>query len=82
MAGSRVSVRTLAELFRRGETAEEMTATYLHLEPAAIYDAISYYLDHREEIEAEIAAADLESLLAEMSAELGADGVVRFARAV
>lgn len=81
LAGSRVSVRTIAELLRRGETAEEIAASYPHLDPAAIYDALSYYLDHREETEAEIAAADLNPLLTESDAELGTDGVIRFARA-
>jgi len=31
------------------------TTAYPHLLPAAVYDAISYYFDQREEIEAQIA---------------------------
>ncbi len=76
--GSRISVRTIAELFRRGERAEEIAVAYSHLEPAAIYDAISYYLDHQREIDQEIASADLATLLAEADASLGTDGVIRF----
>lgn len=75
---SRISVRTIAELFRKGEPVEEISATYPQLDLAAIYDAISYYLDHREEIEAEIEANRLERALEEHGATLGNDGVVRF----
>jgi len=76
--GSRISVRTIAELFLDGEPASEIAATYPHVDPAAIYDAISYFLDHRPEIEAEIAANGLESVLERTDAELGSDGVIRF----
>ncbi len=76
--GSRVSVRTIGEFFRAGEPADEIAATYPHLEPAAVYDAISYFLDHRGEIEAELEANRLESALERNAARLGADGVIRF----
>lgn len=75
---SRISVRTVAELYRQGEPVSEILATYPHLDPAAIDDAIAYYLDHREEIEAEIEANSLEAVLAETGAALGDDGVLRF----
>jgi uncharacterized protein (DUF433 family) len=58
---SRISVRTIAELYRQGEPVGEILATYPHLDPAAVDDAIGYYLDHRGEIEAEIAANSLEA---------------------
>jgi len=76
--GSRISVRTIAELFRRGEPAAEIAAAYRHVEPAAIYDAISYYLDHQAEIETEIEANSIEAATARTDAELGDDGVFRF----
>jgi uncharacterized protein (DUF433 family) len=78
--GSRISVRTVAELFAAGESAEEIAATYPRLVPAAIYDAISYYLDHRREIEAEIAANELPSVLDRHGATLGEKGRLRFAK--
>jgi len=51
IAGSRIGVALIARLLQAGEEPAEMIAAYPHLAPAAIYDAISYYLDHREEID-------------------------------
>jgi uncharacterized protein (DUF433 family) len=75
---SRISVSTIAELYRRSEPVGEILATYPHLDPEAIHDAIGYYLDHRQEIEAEIEANSLEAVLEETGAVLGTDGVIRF----
>jgi len=47
-----------------------------HLSAAAVYDAISYYLDHRAEIEQEIAAHRIESILAETGAQTDERGLV------
>jgi uncharacterized protein (DUF433 family) len=75
---SRIAVRTIAELYRQGEAVGEILETYPHLDPMAVDDAIGYYLDHRAEIEAEIAANSLEAVLAETGAVQGDDGVIRF----
>lgn len=77
--GTRIAVRSIAEPFRRGESAEEIAALHPHLDPAAICDAIDYYLDHRQEIDAEIESNTLEAALAQAEAVLGEDGVIRFA---
>ena len=45
-------VRAIALHYKAGETFEEILEAYPHIPPAAIFDAISYYLDHQEEIEA------------------------------
>lgn len=75
---SRIPVRTIAGLYRRGEPVAEILDTYPQLDPAAVDDAIGYYLDHQKEIDAEIEANSLESVLAETGAVLGKDGVIRF----
>lgn len=75
---SRIPVRAIAELYRQGEPAGEILDTYPHLGPEAIDDAIGYYLDHRQEIDAEIQANSLAAVLAETDAILGDDGVIRF----
>ena len=75
---SRVSVRTIAELFRRGESPEAIAETYPRLGLPAIYDAIGYSLDHRREIEGEVEANQLEAVLADHQATLEADGTLRF----
>ena len=75
---SRIPVSLIASFHRDGESLAEIIASYPHADPAAIQDAIGYYLDHREEIDAEIEANSLEAVLAETSAVLGEDGVIRF----
>lgn len=82
IAGSRIPVSTIAELYRQGESLCEIRATYSHIHPAAIDDAIVYYLDHRGEIDAEIEANSLEAVLAETGGVLEDDGVVRFEKRV
>lgn len=75
---SRISVGTIAGLYRQGEPVCEILATYPHLDPRAVHDAIGYYLDHRQEIDDEIEANSLESVHKETGAVLGEDGVIRF----
>lgn len=62
IAGSRIGVAFLARLLQADEEPAEIVAAYPHLLPAAVYDAISYYLDHRAEIDALLADATLEQL--------------------
>jgi uncharacterized protein (DUF433 family) len=75
---SRIPVSVIAGFHRAGDSLETILETYPHIEPAAIRDAIGYYLDHQEEIDTEIEANSLESVLLETDAVLGRDGVIRF----
>lgn len=53
--GTRVSVSNIVAYTRLGETPETMTQEIMpHLTLAQVYDALSYYHDHKEEIEAEL----------------------------
>ena len=55
--GSRVAVRHIAAFLEAGYPVEEIVDTVLpHLSAAAIYEAIAYYHDHHDEIEAELQA--------------------------
>ena len=55
--GSRIPVRTIAVyVLHHGTAPEALLGYYPQLSLAAIYDALSYYYDNREEIDAEIAA--------------------------
>lgn len=57
LKGSRVPVRTVvAYVLHHGISPEELLSYYPQLSLAVIYDALSYYYDNREEIDAEIAA--------------------------
>ncbi len=71
---SRISVRLIAEYYKAGLTVEEVQRDYPYLDPAAIYDAISYYIDHQAEIEALIEANHIESVLNRTGYRLREDG--------
>jgi uncharacterized protein (DUF433 family) len=56
LANTRITVRTVVvAILLHGLTPEELLQQYPHLTLAAIYDALSYYYDHREAIDREIA---------------------------
>ncbi|MCZ6801921.1 MAG: DUF433 domain-containing protein [Nitrospirae bacterium] len=48
--GTRTPVRAIVELWRLGLTPEEIPTHLPHLSLAQIFDALSYYADHPEEI--------------------------------
>lgn len=61
--GSRITVRLIAQLVKTGTSAEEILASYPHLSLARIHDAISYYFDHREEIDQDIEDNKIKNIL-------------------
>lgn len=52
--GSRTTVGHMAFLWRNHETIENILRDHPHVAPSAIFDALSYYLDHKEEIDQEM----------------------------
>src|SRR5215212_5301447 len=60
IAGTRMSVAFVVGQLRAGDTPEDILASYPHLTPAAVYDAISYCY-YQEEIDRFIAACSLEA---------------------
>ena len=78
ITGTRIGVALIARLLQAGEEPSEIIATYPHLAPAAVYDAISYYLDHREEIDALISDSTLEALGERYGFDLAERGRVEF----
>jgi len=54
--GSRFPVSSIVENHRRGLSVDEILGDFPHLAPAEVYDALSYYYDHRAAIDAEIVA--------------------------
>ncbi|MCE9553789.1 MAG: DUF433 domain-containing protein [Planctomycetes bacterium] len=55
IAGTRFPVSSIVQNHRRGCTVEEILREFPHLKPAQVYDALSYYYDHREQLDQEIA---------------------------
>jgi uncharacterized protein (DUF433 family) len=76
LRGTRLPVRLVAQMHRAGDTVEDILQAYPQLEPAAVHDAISYYLDHRVELEEEIAAHRIEAVLARKGGKLDERGFV------
>ncbi len=52
--GTRTPVRAVVEIWRMGVAAEEIPKRLPHLTLAQIFDALSYYSDHQDEINAHI----------------------------
>lgn len=49
--GTRISVRLIVEWENAGESVDEIVAMYPHITHAQVYDALSYYYDHKEEVD-------------------------------
>lgn len=52
----------IARFLADGVTASQLLDTYPHLTPASVHDAISYYYDHKGEVDAYLAENTLERL--------------------
>ena len=52
IAGTRVTLDTVAHAFQEGASAEEIAQQYPSLSLADVYAVIAYYLAHRNEVEA------------------------------
>lgn len=52
--GTRTPVRAIVELWRLGYALEEIPRALPHLTMAAVFDALSYYQDHMDEVNAAI----------------------------
>ncbi|MCP4608492.1 MAG: DUF433 domain-containing protein [Planctomycetes bacterium] len=53
--GTRLSVKLIVDWVRLGMSPEEIVAQYPHVSAAQVADALAYYENHPEEIEAEFA---------------------------
>ena len=56
--GTRMAVWFIIRQLRTGDTPEDIVASWNHLSLAGVYDAISYYHDHRDEIDPIIEEGD------------------------
>ena len=52
--GTKTTVRAVVELWRLGLQPEEIPLHLPHLQPAQVFDALSYYSEHQDEINAYI----------------------------
>ena len=75
--GTRITVDLIAAMFKAGDTVEDILEFYPHLQPAQVYDAISYYLDHQQEIEEAIRQNTLDKILDSYDLEMDDRGVIK-----
>jgi uncharacterized protein (DUF433 family) len=54
VAGTRVPIDTVVYAFREGATAEQIAEDYSAIKLADVYAVISYYLNHRDEVDAHL----------------------------
>ena len=65
LAGSGITVRTIAGYYKMGLTPEEI-ADQIELDLALVYAAIAYYHLHQAEIEADILANSEQAIMSEL----------------
>jgi uncharacterized protein (DUF433 family) len=75
---SRITVRHIAEMLKEGDSVDVIAKTYPHLQLSSTYDAISYYLDHQQEIEQEIENNKIDNVLASSGGVMDEKGIIRF----
>ena len=54
ISGTRTPVRSLVFYHKMGDTPEEICAKFPHLTLSHVYDALSFYYDHRDEIDSDL----------------------------
>jgi uncharacterized protein (DUF433 family) len=52
--GTRFPVSSVVQNHRRGLSVDDILGEFPHLTPAQVHDALSYYYDHRQQIDREI----------------------------
>ncbi|HJX45696.1 MAG TPA: DUF433 domain-containing protein [Patescibacteria group bacterium] len=62
ITGTRIPVSTIIVWYKAGKEIYEIIDMHPQLNPSQIHDALSYYYDHKEEIEEEIALMQNEAL--------------------
>ncbi len=78
ITGTRIPVSIIVGYQQLGETPESLVKNILpHLTLAQVYDALSYYHDHRVEIEQELADNTPEKTHAYLRETLGEEGYLR-----
>lgn len=59
IAGTKFPVRSIVfYVLKQGMTPEELIKEFTHLTLPQVYDALSYYYEHTEEIEGELAVGE------------------------
>jgi uncharacterized protein (DUF433 family) len=63
IVGTRTPVRSIVGYHKMGMSVEDILEGLPHLKPVHVYDALSYYYDHQDEIDQDIRADSEERLM-------------------
>lgn len=77
ISGTRIGVLQIAIMWRGGDTVDEILQVFPHLKASQVHDAISYYLDHQQEMDEEIARGSVEEIARGVGLRLGEKGILR-----
>lgn len=72
--GTRVLVKAIVGYYKMGLSVEEILEGLPQLTPAQVYEALSYYHDHKVDIEQDIEQSKVERLVERYGLEVTADG--------
>ncbi len=72
--GTRIPVKAIVGYYKMGMSIEEILEGLPPLTPAQVHEALSYYYDHQEEIEQDIAEGRVENLIERYGLKLSPDG--------
>ncbi len=72
--GTRTSVRAIVGYYKLGMSVEEIIEGLPHLTAAQVYDALSYYHDHKEKIEEDIQKNSLQYIMKKYNLQKDKDG--------
>lgn len=61
VAGTRVTVRTIAGYYQLGMSVDDILLSLSHLTPAQVHAALTYYFDHQSEIDEDLAQSSDEA---------------------
>ena len=77
IGGTRVTLETIVDAFKRGATAEEIAQQYPTVALSDVYSVLGYYLHQREEVEAYLGerTARSEAIRSEIESEFDQIGI-------
>jgi uncharacterized protein (DUF433 family) len=77
ISGTRLSVLQIAVMWKGGDTVDEIVQAFRQLRASQVHDAISYYLDHQQEIDEEIARNRVEEAARQHGLRVDKKGFLR-----
>ena len=80
IAGTRIAVRIVVGYYRLGMNVDEIAQALPQLLLAQIFDALSYYHDHQEEIEEWVQSNEPTTLAQKFGLQIQPDGKIEFSK--